>query len=38
MVNVARVYLYGQAIGSVNWDVNYDIARFEYDPDFTKKA
>ena len=38
MVNVARVYLYGQAIGSVNWDVNYDIARFEYDPDFTKKG
>lgn len=38
MVNVARVNLYGQVIGSVNWDENYDIARFEYDPGFTRKG
>ncbi len=38
MVNVARVNLYGQAIGSVSWDERYNIAKFEYDPDFSKKG
>lgn len=38
MVNVARVNLYGQAIGSVNWDDRYNVARFEYDREFTLKG
>lgn len=32
MVDVARVNLYGQPIGSVRWDQRYEIAQFEYDP------
>lgn len=36
MVDVARVNLYGQPIGSVRWDQRYEIAQFEYDPDFVR--
>ena len=36
MVDVARVNLYGQPIGSVRWDQKYGIAQFEYDPDFVR--
>ena len=38
MVNVARVSLYGQTVGFVNWDERYDIARFEYDKGFAHKG
>ena len=34
MVDVARVNLYGQPIGSVRWDQRYEVSQFEYDPDF----
>ena len=36
MVDVARVNLYGQPIGSVRWDQRYEIAQFEYDSDFVR--
>ena len=36
MVDVARVNLYGQPIGSVRWDQRYEIAQFEYNPDFVR--
>ena len=36
MVDVARVNLYGQPIGSVRWDQRYEVAQFEYDPDFVR--
>ena len=38
MVDVARVNLYGQPIGSVRWDQRYEIAQFEYDPDFVRQG
>ena len=38
MVDVARVNLYGQPIGSVRWDQRYEIAHFEYDPDFVRQG
>ena len=38
MVDVARVNLYGQPIGSVRWDQKYGIAQFEYDPDFVRQG
>lgn len=31
MVDVARVNLYGQPIGSVRWVQRYEVAQFEYD-------
>ena len=37
MVDVARVNLYGQPIGSVRWDQRYEIAQFEYNPDFVRQ-
>ena len=37
MVDVARVNLYGQSIGFVRWDQRYEIAQFEYDPDFVRQ-
>lgn len=37
MVDVARVNLYGQPVGTVSWDRRYDIARFEYAPEFVRK-
>lgn len=38
MVDVARVNLYGEAIGSVRWDERYQVAQFEYDPDFARQG
>lgn len=38
MVDVARVNLYGQPVGTVSWDRRYDIARFEYAPEFVRKG
>ena len=38
MVDVARINLYGQPIGSVRWDQRYEIAQFEYDPDFVRQG
>ena len=38
MVNAARVNLYGQVLGYVNWDERYDVARFEYAPELVKKG
>ncbi len=34
MVDVARVMLYGIPIGALQWDNDYNRARFEYDHDF----
>ncbi len=34
MVDVARVMLYGVPIGALQWDSDYNIARFEYASDF----
>ena len=36
MVDVARVNLYGQPLGSVRWDQRYEVAQFEYDPNFVR--
>ena len=38
MVAVARINLYGQPIGSVRWDRRYEIAQFEYNPDFVRQG
>lgn len=38
MVDVARVNLYGQPVGTVSWDKRYDTARFEYAPEFVRKG
>lgn len=38
MVDVARVNLYGRAIGSVSWDQKHEIAQFEYDSDFVQQG
>lgn len=36
MVDVAQVKMFGHTIGSVRWNSNYGVARFEYDPEFVK--
>lgn len=38
MVDIARVNLYGQPIGSLRWDTNKDIALFEYADSFVGKG
>lgn len=38
MVDVARVRMYGQNVGTFSWDSRYEIARFEYAPDFVQKG
>ena len=38
MVDVARVNLYGQPLGSVRWDQRYEVAQFEYDPNFARQG
>lgn len=38
MVDVAQVNLYGQVMGYVRWDNQYDRALFEYDADFVRKG
>jgi len=34
MVDVAKVRMFGKAVGTFRWDDRYEVARFEYDPDF----
>ena len=36
MVDVAQVKMFGMTVGSVKWNSDYGVARFEYDPDFVK--
>lgn len=38
MVDIARVNLYGETIGSVRWDKNQNIALFEYSDNFIGKG
>jgi len=38
MVDAAQVKMFGKTVGSVIWDSHYDIARFEYDPDFVNSG
>ena len=36
MVDVAQVKMFGMTVGSVKWNSDYGVARFEYDSDFLK--
>ena len=36
MVEAAVVRMFGQKVGTFNWDNGYNVARFEYDADFAK--
>lgn len=36
MVDVAQEKMFGRTIGYVSWNAQYEVARFEYDPDFVK--
>ena len=38
MVNIARVILWGEVIGTFRWNERYDLAEFEYSPDFIGKG
>lgn len=38
MVDVAKVILFGESIGTFRWDNNHDVARFEYDSQFIGKG
>ena len=38
MVNVARVSMYGNLVGTLQWDERYDVARFEYDAGFEARG
>lgn len=38
MVDVAQVKMFGRVVGSVRWDQQYGIARFEYDTDFVRSG
>ena len=38
MVDVAQVKMFGLTVGSVSWNEQYGIARFEYNPDFVKSG
>ena len=38
MVDVAKVRMFGQNIGTFVWDDSYRVARFEYDKDFVGKG
>ncbi len=38
MVDVAKVRMFGQDIGTFVWEDSYRVARFEYDKDFTGKG
>lgn len=38
MVDVAQVKMFGRTVGSVSWNSRYEVARFEYDPDFVKSG
>ena len=38
MVDVARVNMFGRTVGFVSWSARYNVARFEYDPQFVKSG
>lgn len=38
MVDVAQVKMFGKTVGTVRWNPQYGVARFEYDPDFVKSG
>lgn len=38
MVDVAKVAMYGENIGTFRWDHTYDVARFEYDMQFAGRG
>ena len=38
MVDVARVNMFGLPVGTFRWDERYEVARFEYAPDFVGRA
>lgn len=38
MVDVAKVRLFGMDMGTFRWDESYNVARFEYDKEFTTKG
>lgn len=38
MVDVAKVILFGESIGTFRWDNNHNVAQFEYEPQFIGKG
>ena len=38
MVDVAKVNMFGQPVGTFRWDDRYDVARFEYDNSFVGRG
>jgi len=38
MVDIAKVNLFGQTVGTFRWDNRYGVALFEYDRDFASKG
>ena len=38
MVNLAKVYIWGEYAGAVLWNENTGSATFEYEPSFAKKG
>ena len=38
MVDVAKVVMFRQPVGTIRWDERYEIAQFEYDPSFIGKG
>ena len=38
MVDVAKVTMFGENVGTFRWDNTYDVARFEYDSQFVGKG
>lgn len=38
MVDVARVNMFGQPVGTFRWDEHYQLAQFEYDKDFAGRG
>lgn len=38
MVDVAKVKIFGMDMGIFRWDASYNVARFEYDKEFTTKG
>ena len=38
MVNLAKVYIWGEYAGAVLWNENSASATFEYEPSFAKKG
>ena len=38
MVDAAQVKLFDRTVGTVSWNSQYGVARFEYDSDFVKSG